>query len=148
MRIRWGLLAASATCFVLAFSPAKVHAQAASFFAVLEGGSELANSGDADAYGTATIMIPATAGQICFAILVRNTDMPTAAHIHSGGVAASGGIVISLVKPNAGNPGASSGCLTGQNQTQISAIRANPSKFYVNVHTTAKPNGALRGQLF
>lgn len=147
MSIRSGIAAAIVASVVAVSSPAAWGANA-SFFAVLEGGSELMGAGDADAYGVATIMIPDAAGKICFAILVRNTDTPTAAHIHTGGVASSGGIVITLTKPNSGNPGHSSGCLTGQNQTTLNNIRATPSKFYINVHTTAKSGGALRGQLF
>ncbi len=149
MHIRAGLYA-FAVAAGLTVLPVKVQAAQvpAIFFAVLDGGNELSGAGDLDSVGSATVMMTAVSGQLCFAILVRGTDTPTMAHIHSGLAGASGGIVVTLTQPNAGNPGHSSGCLTGIAAATINNIRNNPHKFYVNVHTTAKGGGALRGQLF
>ncbi len=49
-----------------------------------------------------------------------------------------------LVAPNAS--GVSFGCVSASADV-IAAIRANPSNYYVNVHTTDFPDGAIRGQL-
>ncbi|WP_408057043.1 CHRD domain-containing protein [Tsuneonella flava] len=38
------------------------------------------------------------------------------------------------------------GCSEGAEWTQ-NRIQGNPQQFYVNIHTTAYPNGAIRGQL-
>jgi hypothetical protein len=72
---------------------------------------------------------------------------PTAAHIHTGAVGASGGVRVGL--------GANAAAFTGnrlRGQVQVpeadaTAFRANPAAFYVNVHTTANPGGEIRGQL-
>jgi hypothetical protein len=61
----------------------------------------------------------------------------------------NGGIVVNLSPPNApgaGNPGASSGCVAALAGI-VTAIRNDPTSFYVNVHNGAFPNGAVRGQL-
>jgi hypothetical protein len=44
--------------------------------------------------------------------------------------------------------GTSSGCMGGIAAALISQIRMNPTGFYINVHTSQFPNGAIRGQLF
>ena len=116
------------------------------YFAVLDAGNEL-DGGHAGATGTAMVMVGPHAGQLCFAILVRDLDMPTAAHIHDAAAGASGGIFVTLVAPSAGNPGTSSGCVT-TTTANVAAIKANPTKFYINVHSTSNSGGALRGQLF
>jgi hypothetical protein len=117
------------------------------YFAVLDAGNEL-DGGHAGATGSAMVMLAPTAGQICFAILVRDLDKPTAAHIHSAGAGVNGGIVVTLAAPAAGSPGTSAGCVSVVPAATINAIKANPTKYYINVHSTSKTGGALRGQLF
>ena len=43
--------------------------------------------------------------------------------------------------------GLSFGCEHGLSRTLLRRIRGNPEAFYVNVHTTDFPDGAVRGQL-
>jgi len=117
------------------------------YFAVLDAGNEL-DGGHSGAVGTAMVMLGPKAGQVCFAILVRDLDTPILAHIHAGAAGIDGGIVVTLTPPASGNPGQSSGCLTGVTTATINAIKANPTKFYINVHSNSNQGGALRGQLF
>lgn len=128
----------------------------APLFAVLNGGNEcntvappagpVCRKGDLDGIGSATILFP-TATIVCFAIIVDNLAGATLAHIHAGVAGVSGGIAVTLTAPGAGNPGASSGCVTGVDPAVVAAIRKDPTSFYVNVHNGAFPLGAIRGQL-
>lgn len=117
------------------------------YFAVLDAGNEL-DGGHAGATGSAMVMLAPRAGSLCFAITVRDLDKPTAAHIHGAAAGANGAILVTLVAPTTGNPGASSGCLTDVDPTIINSIKAAPHKFYINVHSMSNTGGALRGQLF
>ena len=63
------------------------------------------------------------AGPIVVPLFVSPAPQTNARHIKQSGVAT----------PNAGTTGA--------------ALCQNPSAYYVNYHTTAFPNGAIRGQL-
>lgn len=122
------------------------------FFAVLVGGNEVTNegqvnAGDPDGRGSATISIP-NATTLCFAILVTGIDAPVAAHVHKQIAGRNGPIVVTMTRPNGGNPGHSSGCVPNLNPNVLNAITQNPWAFYVNVHTGLFPNGAVRGQLF
>ena len=75
-------------------------------------------------------------------------------HIHAAPVGEPGGIVVGLETPD---PRTSHGCITAvpddQNtvdtltESELAAIVADPSAFYVNVHNTPFPAGAIRGQL-
>jgi len=122
-------------------------------FAVLLGGNEVSDEGDAavgdpDGRGSATVLINQAQGTICFGITVSGLSTPQAAHIHQNVAGHNGTIVIGFTAPTTGNPGAVSGCVTGVNPTLLKNIKTNPSMFYVNVHTTDFPGGAIRGQLY
>jgi len=52
-------------------------------------------------------------------------------------------VLVPLAPPDAS--GTSSGCVS-VDPDLIKAIRQNPENYYVNVHTTDYPGGALRGQ--
>jgi len=111
----------------------------------LAGANEVPGPGDPDGSGTATLTLNQGQGEICFAITVSNIALPaTGAHIHAAPVGVAGSIVVVLAAPDAS--GTSSGCVSAD-PGLIKAIRQDPSAYYVNVHTTEFPAGAVRGQL-
>jgi CHRD domain-containing protein len=120
-------------------------------FAVLLGRNELAGdplrrgAGDPDGRGSSNVTIDGTS--VCFGIAVTNISQPVAAHIHRGRRNENGPVVVTLVHPATGDPGASSGC-TETTAALASEIQRHPRRFYVNVHTADFPGGAVRGQLF
>lgn len=111
---------------------------------VLTGAAEAPGPGDPDGIGAAVIAIDTDTNTVCWLIVVRRITLPaTAAHIHVGAAGSPGPIVVALTPPNA--RGISFGC--AQNQAAADAIAANPAGYYVNVHTSDFPAGAVRGQL-
>ncbi|HYO76773.1 MAG TPA: CHRD domain-containing protein, partial [Thermoanaerobaculia bacterium] len=69
----------------------------------------------------------------------------TAYHVHRGGKGTTGPVVMEL-QPKFDSRGFAAGYGTGTKEL-IAEMRANPSAFYVDVHSTRHPDGALRGQL-
>ncbi len=65
----------------------------------------------------------------------------TAAHIHSGAAGVSGSILF----PLSGGPSTWSGTTAAFTPAQIALLKRGG--LYVNVHTTANPNGEIRGQI-
>jgi CHRD domain len=101
-------------------------------------------AGDPVATGTATVRLRAGEGQVCYALDAKNLPPAAASHIHRGDAGAAGPVVIPLRTPNAS--GASSGCAAVA-RTLVGSILGDPGSFYVNVHTSEFPGGAIRGQL-
>jgi CHRD domain-containing protein len=102
--------------------------------------------GDPDGSGLATFIIDPARGQLCFAIVVDDISLPaTAAHIHVAPAGVAGPIVVPLSAPDAS--GSSAGCVGGIDQQLLRAIKSHPRQYYVNVHNTDYPGGAVRGQL-
>jgi CHRD domain-containing protein len=98
--------------------------------------------GDPDGTGTATIRTIPGLGMLCYSISVKSITLPaTAAHIH---LTVNGNVVVPLTAPDAA--GNTNGCVN-VSRTLVKAILANPAGYYVNVHTTDFPAGAIRGTL-
>ena len=121
-------------------------------FAVLLGAREVSattgkkGAGDTNGKGSFTL-IRASDHTLCYGLTVTGVDAPVAAHIHRGKRNKNGGIVVTLGTPDGGT-GSSSGCLDGFSTSLTGEISKHPERFYVNVHTSAFPGGAVRGQLF
>ncbi|HET9485359.1 MAG TPA: CHRD domain-containing protein, partial [Xanthomonadales bacterium] len=125
---------------LLVLLPATAVAQ--TFFAPLTGANEVP-PGDPDGTGSATIQLVGTT--VNYTINVTNVTLPpTMQHIHSGAPGVNGPIVVDL--PGAWVGGTLSGSTTTTPET-AAAIASNAASFYVNVHTTDFPDGAVRGQL-
>jgi glucose/arabinose dehydrogenase len=114
--------------------------------ATLTGAAEVPGPGDPDGSGAAVVTIHEADGEICYAINVANITLPAAAaHIHVGAADVAGGVVVPLAPPD--ELGASAACVSAVDPALIQAILADPSGYYVNVHTSDFPDGAVRGQL-
>ena len=89
--------------------------------------------------GVAVITLNQGQSEVCYDITVSNIiGTVVAAHIHVAVAGVNGPIVVPLPPL--------SGCVSADPQL-IKQIRQNPEEYYVNVHTTTFPGGAVRGQL-
>lgn len=103
------------------------------------------NQGDPDGSGTADLTLNQGQGEICYELQVSGITLPaSAAHIHVGPADRPGPVVVPLAAPDA--DGFASGCVS-VDPDLIKAIRQHPSDYYVNVHNSDYPAGAVRGQL-
>ena len=117
--------------------------------------------GDPDARGEVYVFgIDGNPDVICYTIVgvkkLAETDLAPgngrAAHIHLGERGTNGPVVANLAWPQGGQAG---DCLNPATQPErfpmggqvVREILANPAGYYVNVHNTVYPGGAIRGQL-
>jgi hypothetical protein len=116
----------------------------AKLIAAMDGSQEVPPA-DPDGTGTAQIKLDAKNSEVCWKIKVEDIILPAiAAHIHQAPRGENGPVVVPLSPPDAS--GKSKGCAI-VDPALLEQIQADPSGFYVNVHTTDYPNGAIRGQL-
>lgn len=96
-----------------------------------------------NAEGEAEVRIGQGARQLCYTLEVEGLRNVVASHIHAGTAGQNGPVVVPLTAPTMGR---SSGCVDIPSELGM-AIKANPSAYYVNIHTAQFPAGAIRGQL-
>ena len=103
-------------------------------------------AGDPDGTGTALITINVGKSEICWHTTVADVALPaTASHIHHAAAGIRGDIVIALTPPDA--TGEAVGCRADVARALLQDILEHPEAYYVNVHTTEFPAGAVRSQL-
>ena len=125
--------------------PSAVAAGGRPFVTSLSGANERPNPADPDGSGTAWVTINSGQGEVCFAIFVEDIALPAiGAHIHVGDATISGPVVVGLAPPDA--TGSSDGCVSADKEL-LKTIIQEPWNYYINVHSTEYPGGAVRGQL-
>jgi hypothetical protein len=113
--------------------------------AQLRGANERPGPGDPDGRGATAMVLLPDSGMVCYALHVSGLDDVIAGHIHRGAAGQPGLIVVSLQLPP--GPGRFfANCVPGD-RSVLNEIAAAPQNFYVNVHTTVFPAGAIRDQL-
>jgi len=97
--------------------------------------------------GLGSLMLNGTKDTLCINVIFNGlTGNATGAHIHMGATGVAGGVVVDLTPYIVGNK--LSATITG---TALSAsLKSNMLKglTYLNVHTSANPNGEIRGQIW
>ena len=104
-----------------------------------------------DGRGTAHVTVNVGQGRVCWNLVnLANLDPLIASHIHNAPRTETGPIKISFF--HFGEPVDLEGCTEGTeafpiNRALLRDVVANPENYYVNIHTSAFPPGAIRGQL-
>ena len=147
MRLRTRIALATAVPLLALPATAIVAVAAPPTSTDLVGAEEVPGPGDANASGSADIMLKKGKGQVCYALSWADIDGDVvAAHIHVGTADLAGPVVVPLPASGPGSSGGASGCASAD-RALVKNIRKNPSDYYVNVHSTVFPAGAIRGQL-
>jgi hypothetical protein len=108
--------------------------------------TNVTHQGDPDGFGDALITVNRGQGEVCWELSASNILLPgTAAHIHKAAPGRPGPVVVPLSAPDAS--GFSAGCRSVADTDLLRDILVNPAAYYVNVHNTDFPPGAIRGQL-
>ena len=115
--------------------------------APLSGAEEVPGPGADPGVGAALVDVSGT--KVCADLKVTMGEKPTLAHIHQGAKGASGAVVVNLMPEfTPGESAYSSPKKCVDTTAEISAaLIADPQSYYLNVHSDAHPNGAVRGQL-
>jgi CHRD domain len=106
-------------------------------------GSNEVGGGDPNGSGTAAVKTRGT--EICFDLKWSGFGA-IMAHIHKGAAGANGDVVVPFFTSESPLEASKSGCVTAK-ASVVEAISANPSNYYVNLHSQEFPKGAARGQL-
>ncbi|MBA3677293.1 MAG: CHRD domain-containing protein [Sphingosinicella sp.] len=107
--------------------------------------------GDPDASGMVLVWMGEPPGPICYNVSVRKTAPVIEAHLHRSTAAArwaADGPVIATLKRF--RKGESNGCFrpSGNGRPDLRReLEADPSIYYIDVHTVDFPGGALRGKI-
>lgn len=129
-------LVLSSTAFAAPTKPTGVRLSA-----TLTGAAEAPGPGDPNGRGTFSGRLNVGQGQLCYTLTSSNLATLSMAHIHSGQTGKAGPPVVTLT-PNA----PTSTCISVPKDIAQKLVAA-PGDYYVNLHTSDHPNGAIRGQL-
>lgn len=114
----------------------------------LDGASEVPGPGDPAATGRFEAELHD--GVLCVDMSVEGLGAPvTGAHLHEGATGEAGGVLVDIGVPAsaAADPARWVDACTEVDDDVIDRIGESPERVYVNVHTDAHPDGAVRGQL-
>lgn len=146
------LVTVAATTIVVGAGPAASGTpRVTPLVTVLTGAQEAPGPGDPDGRGAFAGVIKGDT--LCYALVATRIETATAAHIHVAPPGEPGPIVVGLNTPNRTSPGCIEAVPDAQDTTmtlsesELAAIVADPSDFYVNVHNASFQPGAIRGQL-
>lgn len=140
MRTR-SIVVSAALGLLAATVPGIAQAEVPQHHVTLTGAREAPGPGDPNGSGEFSWSVDGT--RLCYLLTSKRIGTPAAAHIHKAPVGSPGPIKIELVAPA---PKSSAACVTIGSKLATN-LREHPRRYYVNVHTAAFPNGAIRAQL-
>lgn len=102
--------------------------------------------GDPDAVGGAIVIVNPVRDTVCFLARWSGIDgTVVAAHIHEAPAGAPGPVVVPLFAGTFEGSDMTRGCVSANGWSD--EILADPSDYYLNIHSTVYPGGAIRAQL-
>jgi hypothetical protein len=126
------------------FLAAAAHATSITYAISMTGAQEVPGPGDPDGSAVGTLTVDDVTGVISWSFTYANLDSLTGMHIHAAPAGSSAGVFVGLALT--GSAGSLVGSVTTTPANAL-AINTNPSNYYVNLHTSVYPSGAVRDQL-
>lgn len=116
------------------------------FQANLSGAAEVP-AHNSTASGRAVLALSADASKLAYRLMVNDITDISAAHIHKAAAGVNGPVLFPIYSSGSGlfNPSSPVSGTFDLSTAQVMDLIAN--NYYVNVHTTAAPAGAIRGQV-
>ena len=155
MRTRATFAAVAALALLLTFSLSAVSAagRAGVFRLTLTGDQEAtamcappAVCGDPDAIGAMIVIVNPTRDTVCFLTRWAGIDgTVVAAHIHEAPAGVAGPVRVPLFSGSFGGSDMTRDCVSAMGFADD--ILADPADYYVNIHSSVYPAGAIRAQL-
>lgn len=144
--MKFGTVSAGLAVLAVAYAGSAALAQDNDFAYVgasLFGENEVGHDGAGEgADGDFTAELNLAEGELCYLLEVEGLDEVAAAHLHQGGKDMNGSPVVTLEVASDGED-----ICTPVDPALLKKIAKSPDRYYVNVHTAAFPQGAVRGQL-
>lgn len=107
-------------------------------------GAQVVGGGDPDGSATAEVSVSDNLNQICYDVNdIHGIGPVTGVMIHRGAPGTNGPVVLTMKQANEGGW---KGC-TRRSEWVEDSIDKNFTSYYVQIHTSEYPNGAIRGQL-
>jgi hypothetical protein len=131
-------------------APKPARGKPVSLTAELTGAQEIPGTGGAvgDPDGRATAQVEIRGDRVTFALRWQGLSQLKVGHIHEGAAGVNGDVRVALFKtPMPTTVNAAAGQVSIEDAALAERLRTNPAGFYVNLHSTEFPGGAVRGQL-
>lgn len=109
----------------------------------LTGEAVVPGPGDDSTRGTGEISVTPGGTEVCYAVAVEDLAGVTGAHLHEGREGVAGPVAVALETPASGT---AEGCVS-TSASIVDGLANGSRSFYLQVHTTDRPDGALRGQV-
>ncbi len=128
------------------FINAQVHVDQILISAKIDGAQQVPTV-TTNASGVAGLFLNGNRDTLCLNINFTGlSGVPTGIHIHDGITGANGSVALDLAPFISGNK--VTAVITGNTLSQAFIAKLLNGGFYINIHTTANPNGEIRGQLW
>jgi len=111
--------------------------------AVLSGEAIVPGPGPERGGGSAIVVTDPDEGRLCYELFYEGISEPTAAAVRQGPEGRNGPVEVDFNITERGDKN----CVTGNDESALAAIAANPAGHYVLISTNEYPDGAIRGQL-
>ena len=105
------------------------------------------NLGDPNGTGTAEVTVNVGQQRVCWDITVNDIADPQRGHIHNGPAGGAGGIVVGFFEATDVTLKGCTSTTQPVDRALLLDILQNPQNYYVNIHNSEFPSGAIRGQL-
>ncbi len=137
-------LSTSAVCGLVLLGLSSPAAAAAQPLSASGSGADEVPAAAASDTVAASVDIDADAGTLTYTVTFKGSEPAAAGHIHKGAKGAAGDVVVPL---DAAVINAGGTATVTVDKALAAAILADPSGYYLNVHTKSHSAGAARGQL-